>query len=952
MKDKILLFLLLFTSISFAQINMDGLKNLAKDKAKQKAHDAAVAARAKMNDAIDKKLEKERAEFDASNFNYAISFTDNSGLFETEEKGSKVSNTLISSKDFLKGKELTDYQKAYGYNRKGEILFAGNKFGSARSMFFLSESFFKTSDSLVSLAYSQLQNNKALLYQATGRYTKSLECIDVAIALREKMAPASELLTASYNNKAVLLKDMGKYAEAEKMIDAAIAMSKTTSGEKSLGYALTLNNKAMLLHATGRLEKAEELMNQSIAIAKETLGEKSSNYLKLTINLATIYRDMKKYDDAEKVYLNAIEIKQKKLGTNHPDYGHLKRGIAGLYWEMGKMDLVEKNLTTALQIYQTKFGDKNPATTATKSDLATYYRMNGNKTKALDYMTQVIAADKEIYGENHPEYNKQLENLAIAQWINGKNQEAATNYKIVLEKTSEYIDDYFAVLSETDKTKFWDKTLPRFNRFNSFAISNAANDNTLLESMINNQLHNKALLLNSSSKIRNKIMNSGDEALITDYNNWLATKEELARAYTMTKEQLKEENINVDSLENKTNSLEKNLAEKSAEFGKGNNKQKTTYQQIASSLKADEAAVEIIQIQKFDNSFTKDIQYAAIVITNPAKLELVLFADGNKMEKEGITYYREQVKNLKADNQSYGLFWEPIEAKITGKKKIYVSLDGIYNQISLLTFKDPKTNKYLIEKENIIVVGNTKDILTLKAGNTGARAKTAFLLGYPNYGGNDIIASLPGTKTEVENITKVLKASSYTTHVVMKDEATEEAVKAAHAEVIHIATHGFFLSDLSEVESDKVLGVETSKARKNPLLRSGLMLANCESVFDETGEKANANNGILTAYEAMNLSLDKTDLVVMSACETGLGDIKSGEGVYGLQRSFLVAGAKSVIMSLWEVSDDATMELMSAFYKNYAVSGNKQEAFLAAQKQIKIKYKEPFFWGAFVLIGN
>lgn len=101
MKDGPLLFLLLFTSISFAQINMDGLKNLAKDKAKQKAHDAAVAARAKMNDAIDKKLEKERAEFDASNFNYAISFTDNSGLFETEEREEfKVSNTLISSKDF------------------------------------------------------------------------------------------------------------------------------------------------------------------------------------------------------------------------------------------------------------------------------------------------------------------------------------------------------------------------------------------------------------------------------------------------------------------------------------------------------------------------------------------------------------------------------------------------------------------------------------------------------------------------------------------------------------------------------------------------------------------------------------------------------------------------------------------------------------------------------------
>jgi CHAT domain-containing protein len=186
----------------------------------------------------------------------------------------------------------------------------------------------------------------------------------------------------------------------------------------------------------------------------------------------------------------------------------------------------------------------------------------------------------------------------------------------------------------------------------------------------------------------------------------------------------------------------------------------------------------------------------------------------------------------------------------------------------------------------------------------------------------------------------------------MQNDATEESLKGGHAEVLHIATHGFFLADLSDVEADKVLGVETSKAKKNPLLRSGLMLANCEKVFDETGEKATANNGIITAYEVMNLSLEKTDLVVMSACETGLGDIKSGEGVYGLQRSFLVAGAKSVIMSLWEVSDDATMELMTAFYKNYAKSGNKQEAFLAAQKQVKLKYKEPFYWGAFVMIGN
>jgi tetratricopeptide (TPR) repeat protein len=740
--------LILFSFTANSQISIGNMK----DKLKTKATDKVTSIKNKTTEGIDKKLEKSKSEFDASNFNYAISFSDNSGLFETDEKGNRAGSSLKNTKDFLLEKEITSYDRGYGYNSKGEIFFASNKFGSARSMFKLSEFFYKDADSANTLAYAQLMNNQALLFQSTSRYTKALEAIDRAIAIREEKIPSSAMHGVSVNNKAVLLKDMGRYADAEKWIDDAITINKNAGGEKSLGYALALNNKAMLYQTTGRLEKAEQLMKQSVELAKEILSEKSSNYLKLTINLAAIYRDMKKYDDAEKIYLTAIEIKQKKLGTGHPDYAHLKRGLADLYWEMGKTELVEKNLSSALDIYSRKFGDKNAATTSTKAQLANFYRITGKKEKALEMMMALIPIDKELYGENHPEYIKQLENLALAQWVNNKKTDAATNYKIVIEKTSQYIDDYFSTLSESEKTKFWDKTSPRFNRFNSLVVDAYKEDNSLLAAMFNNQLHNKALLLNSSSKVRNQILASDDNELITDYNNWLITKEELGRIYSMTKEQLAEESINIDSLETESNKLEKKLSQKSALFKEGNVAERVTYDKIAAKLTTDEAAVEIIQIQKFENVFTDATLYAVLVLTNASQPELVLIENGKEIENTIIPEYRKATMDLKPENTAYKAVWEPIDKKIIGKKKIYVSLDGIYNQISLLTLKDETTNKYLIDKENIVIVGNTKDILKLKSTTATTRLKTAYLLGYPNYGGNDLIAALPGTKTEVENI--------------------------------------------------------------------------------------------------------------------------------------------------------------------------------------------------------
>ncbi|MBI2720721.1 MAG: CHAT domain-containing protein [Bacteroidetes bacterium] len=222
------------------------------------------------------------------------------------------------------------------------------------------------------------------------------------------------------------------------------------------------------------------------------------------------------------------------------------------------------------------------------------------------------------------------------------------------------------------------------------------------------------------------------------------------------------------------------------------------------------------------------------------------------------------------------------------------------------------------------------------------------------YGSREVVAQLPGTEAEVKNIAKLLVGYKVKTTALYGKDATELSVKQLNSpSILHIATHGYFLADVDQVETTKVLGVDVEAAKENPLLRSGVLLAACENVFDPEYHAAfNAENGVLTAYEAMNLNLDNTDLVVLSACETGLGSVRQGEGVYGLQRAFLIAGAKSIIMSLWGVSDEGTMELMTLFYTNYAKSGNKQRAFNNAIKQLKIKYKEPFYWSAFVMLSR
>jgi CHAT domain-containing protein len=213
------------------------------------------------------------------------------------------------------------------------------------------------------------------------------------------------------------------------------------------------------------------------------------------------------------------------------------------------------------------------------------------------------------------------------------------------------------------------------------------------------------------------------------------------------------------------------------------------------------------------------------------------------------------------------------------------------------------------------------------------------------------ITQLPGTEREISQLQFILKQKGWKTEEYMEKAATEEQIKGLNSpKIFHVATHGFYKPTPQISEEDEMEGNE-AQLTQNPLLRTGLLLRGAGDLLDKTDFNYNMDNGILTAYEAMNLNLDKTDLVVLSACETGLGELQAGEGVFGLQRSFLVAGAKVLIMSMFKVSDDATQKLMLKFYQKWLNTNNMRQSFLEARKEIRTEFPDPIDWGAFMMIG-
>ncbi|MDC1369132.1 CHAT domain-containing protein [Cyclobacteriaceae bacterium] len=396
-----------------------------------------------------------------------------------------------------------------------------------------------------------------------------------------------------------------------------------------------------------------------------------------------------------------------------------------------------------------------------------------------------------------------------------------------------------------------------------------------------------------------------------------------------------------------------------------------SFDDVVSRLDKDDIYIGIIKGLFEEPSLELGVEsYFAYVIKKGDTIPDVVYLNSEEVLNRVYTAWSNHIysKENPAEGKRYSeLLWGPLSSFIKTSKNIYYNSEGIYSKINPNVLYDESNEAYIMDQFNIIQISSLEDFVKQKdfseSYSSNFTDKSAVIFGNPTFSlgqkqlesivkaetreinetsienmRGTLIEDLPGTEIEVDQISDILKNNGWSVDVNKKYQANEENLKSIkHPSVLHIATHGYFL------KNDDIL--------LDPLMKSGLLLSGAENT--RNGEVIGSENGWLNALETSFLDLRGTELVVLSACETGSGEIENGKGVFGLQRAIQLAGAESIIMSMWKVDDNATKDLMIEFYTNWLDRKmTKRAAFRQAQLDIREKYVHPYYWGAFVMLGK
>ena len=888
--------------------------------------------------------------------------------------------------------------------------------------------------------------NLASYNSGLGNYVEAIHLVSEALAVFEKVyGKESSTYSIFLNSLSSYEFSLENYSEAMRLTYEALAIQEKLFGKESPAYATTLENLAFHNFKLGNYLEAIRVDLQVMDIREKTLGKNHPYYASSLARLAQDYFIVGNYNDALHLVKNALKIQEMTIGKNHPEYASSLNVLAMCYSSLGNyaeavsvgkeaLNITEKvfgkghvntseginNLayynsitgnyseaiqlgTEALKIREKSYGKENSYYATSLNNLGKYNYYLGNYSEAIRLGTEALKILENTIGKNHPYSAKTLENLATYNWKIGSAD--AVGYCVeATDVLSGIVRRTFADLTARERNLFWEQYKAWFEG-TIHSIAYDMPSDSLAMNGYNGALMTKGLLLNSEMELSTLLKESGDEEVANIYNDLKNLRLRINKLYEMP---VAERPLDADSLERAAQGLERRLVQRSKVYGDYTANLVIDWKQVRQRLGDGEMAVEFVSFPLRGDS----VMYAAYCLRKdmPSPKMVPLF------EERQLTGLN---KGLYLSSDAlYNLIWKPLESEMEGVKTVYFAPSGeLYNlpienlpvgegtyNSDIRGYRRLSSTRQLALRRNGVevakaaVYGGLKyDTDTVTLANDSRKYRTAEPVQWSSRAVADSlnlrdgVYELPATKIEAEDIDKALESAKINTELYTDTIGTEASFKAlsgSGVNALHIATHGFYWTEREAVQLDNLAFLNTDMPtvvqEDKALTRSGLLFAGANTALKGLPLPEGVEDGVLTAKEIAGMDLRRLDLVALSACQTGLGEI-TGDGVFGLQRGFKKAGANTLLISLWKVDDTATQLLMTQFYKNLLSGMGKYEALAAAQKYLRElevevkpektafqqimdgkdgkkeknpgsrtvrKYANPYYWAAFVLLDG
>jgi tetratricopeptide (TPR) repeat protein len=844
-------------------------------------------------------------------------------------------------------------------------------------------------------------NNLASLYVAQGQYARAGPLYERALKIRETtLGENHSQVSISLNNLAFLYDSQGQYARAEPLYERALKINEVTLGENHPDLGNSLNNLASLYVAQGQYARAEPLYERALKIAEATLGENHLDVASSVNNLAGLYFSQGQYARAEPLYERALKIREATLGESHPDVGNSLNNLASLYVAQGQYARAEPLHDRALKISETAFGENHPDVGNSLNNLASLYAAQGQYARAEPLHERALKIAEAALSENHPQVAASLNHLARIHLAQQQVDVALPLLQRALTSSEEHLRQEVFGLSEKRLASVLH--LHRANEERLYVAARAYPDNTrilslALSSVLLRKGRSVQEIANTSHTIYRSLTHSerGTFEQLRALRTQLATLS-LAGPGTLSPSDYQQR---LKDLAAKDDALEAALAKRSEPVRRLLSLPPPVQivSQVTAALPGDSALVEFVAYQErpliSKPSLSLDerdepVRYLALMLFPGGSIRAVDLGLAEPIDLAALRLHQalagKAVSYLPEAHALYKQVFRPLLPYLGKSRRLFLAPDSQLNLVPFAALHDGR--RFLVDSFDITYVTSGKELLPRPESSSSARSVVVladphfiapaaapalgaqvtseptersasleqFFSSFRSQGLDVPWQPLPGTRKEAQAIQRLFPQAQ----VLVGAEATKQALlRLTTPGLLHIATHGFFLEDAPSpsgaraVNSFGAAGAGPQAVPEDPLLRSGLVLAGARPQGVPLGAHR-PEDSLVTALELAGLNLWGTQLVVLSACDTGRGEVKRGEGVYGLRRALLVAGAETVVTSLWKVNDEVTRQLMEGYYHRLVSGHGRTRALREAMRELRRKYPHPHDWAAFTALGS